>query len=379
MLHEQTWPNFAGDAKEGVKLICEKFGLLDSKQVALGKTKVFIKEPSTLFRLEEEREKEIPRLVSKIQSHYRGVLARRRVRLLRSIYKIVRFYHMAKTFRFVHNLKKTFDGVAESPDLGKNLAWPEATASTARFLDLAKRVHSQWRAKKILDRYTDEQKEQLHKKGMAASLLQGRRQHWGYEFNWQGDYIGVGPNSNKFKDAMQPLLKKYGDTKVLFSSNVHKLNTKGKQDERCLVISDKHLYKLDQKTYKIHKTPTPLTEVSGFAISTGEDQACVIKLAGGSDLIVSLSGEALSAELVSIIAQAVAPTDLPVEVDSKVKMTQSGKRSSLCFGTTDDVSQTRFSRKDSGFALITRRASVLKFHEMRTKKVRAQSLAKLIE
>ena len=70
------------------------------------------------------------------------------------------------------------------------------------------------------------------------------------------------------------------------------------------VVTDKHLYRLDNKTFKIHKHPIPLEEVEGFGVSTGEDQACIIRLQGQTDLVLTLRGDACAAELVSLITQA---------------------------------------------------------------------------
>jgi len=112
-------------------------------------------------------------------------------------------------------------------------------------------------------------------------------------------------------------MDKHGDKKVFFSSAANKLNTKGKDDARVIVITEKNIYKLDGKTFKIHKTPVPLTEVTGFAISSGEDQAVVVHLSSDTDLVVTLRGDASAVEMVSLISEA-AGVKFPVEVDSKI-------------------------------------------------------------
>lgn len=69
------------------------------------------------------------------------------------------------------------------------------------------------------------------------------------------------------------------------------------------MITDKNIYKLDEKTFKIHKTPVPLASVVGFACSQGEDQALVLKIDKGGDLVLTLHGDACSAEVISIVVQ----------------------------------------------------------------------------
>lgn len=216
----------------------------------------------------------------------------------------------------------------------------------------------------------------------------------------------------------------------MFSSRIYKLNTKGKQDERvlvsdfspvspfwfpdaahsgpgrptkahmpaapfCQVITDKHIYRLDAKTFKLHKSPIALDQVTGFSISAGEDQAVVIHIGEGTDndVVATLRGNACAAELVSLIAQqvdksyvthalcfplclplpvcsrsssrrvsllcTVAAPSLPVNVNSKIYYYAQGKEVSLTF-SEEEAKQTAFKRRGSGYALITRRASVMR-------------------
>lgn len=54
MISEFTWPNFrGGSAKEGTRVLIEEKGF--DKDVKYGKTKIFIRSPTTLFALEKVR------------------------------------------------------------------------------------------------------------------------------------------------------------------------------------------------------------------------------------------------------------------------------------------------------------------------------------
>jgi myosin-1 len=76
MISRFTWPNFKeGDDKEGTKVLLEDKSLLHD--VTFGKTKVFIRSPSTLFKLEQQRSNIIPGIVIFLQKMCRGTLARR--------------------------------------------------------------------------------------------------------------------------------------------------------------------------------------------------------------------------------------------------------------------------------------------------------------
>jgi myosin-1 len=146
--------------------------------VAFGKTKLFVKEPSSLVRLEEAREAAIPRLVAKIQARYRGVLARRRVLKIRAVYKIISYWHASHLRGYLNTLCKTFEGVASWPDLGRSKEFPPAPPGLNNFVVSCKRIHLTWRAHKILARYSKEEQEDLKKKALASDLLGGRRAYW---------------------------------------------------------------------------------------------------------------------------------------------------------------------------------------------------------
>ena len=147
-------------------------------EVAFGKTKIFIKEPQSLVRLEEEREAALPRIVSKIQARYRGVLGRRRVRKIRAIYKIIAYWHASHLRGYLNTLCKTFEKAGELPDFGKSLPFPPAPPGLNNFAVTCKRIQMAWRARKIVDRYSKEEQEDLKKKILASDLLGGRRPYW---------------------------------------------------------------------------------------------------------------------------------------------------------------------------------------------------------
>lgn len=60
-----TWPNFRGSEKDGVRSLLLDKGMMDDG--VLGKTKIFIRSPKTIFRLEEMRSAMIPPLVVFLQ------------------------------------------------------------------------------------------------------------------------------------------------------------------------------------------------------------------------------------------------------------------------------------------------------------------------
>jgi len=65
MISVQTWPNYEGSDRDGVKAIIDDMDF--SGDVNYGKTKVFIRSPQTIFELEKERASKIPPLVLFLQ------------------------------------------------------------------------------------------------------------------------------------------------------------------------------------------------------------------------------------------------------------------------------------------------------------------------
>lgn len=359
MLSPQTWPNYRKDQKDGAKIIIAALGL--EPEVAFGTTKLFVKEPNSLYFLEEKREEAIPLLVAKIQAFWRGVLARRYVKRLRAAIKIKRAWRGAGARKLMVKLEAACAGVGESSDFGKSIVWPAALGKLGSLVMLLQLVHRRWRAKKVLAMYDDAATKDMLQKVKAYDLIGGKgREHWGVEVKWEGNYMSKTPQAAKFGEGVLKLFLKYGGQTVKFSSKVHLLNAKGKNEERCLLVTETHIFILDPKSFKMKtKTPTLLTQVTGFGLSKGEDQACVIRVADGHDLVIGLSGEGMSAELISTISQTVG-TDIPVEVGDHVKMTLKGKEQDLAFAQSDSAKATGFkSSKKDGVQLVTRRASVI--------------------
>lgn len=108
MLAPKTWPIPPKDAKAGTEAILSHCGVEPSskgtwKEVTrYGKTKLFIRNPETLFFYEELREKKLPDVTNVIQKCYRGYLDRlydARMRASRLIQRRWKGYFARKTFK----------------------------------------------------------------------------------------------------------------------------------------------------------------------------------------------------------------------------------------------------------------------------------------
>ncbi|KAG9489445.1 unconventional myosin-Ie [Eleutherodactylus coqui] len=77
ILTKETWPSWRGDEKQGVLHLLHSVNM-DADQFQLGKTKVFIKAPESLFLLEEMRERKYDGYARTIQKAWRKYIARKK-------------------------------------------------------------------------------------------------------------------------------------------------------------------------------------------------------------------------------------------------------------------------------------------------------------
>ncbi|PAA88820.1 hypothetical protein BOX15_Mlig024707g2, partial [Macrostomum lignano] len=83
ILTKETWPQWRGDPKEGINHLMAHVAM-DRAQWQLGKTKLFIKSPESLFMLEDERQRRFDHYARVIQKAFRSHNSDRAVSNLRS-------------------------------------------------------------------------------------------------------------------------------------------------------------------------------------------------------------------------------------------------------------------------------------------------------
>ena len=78
ILSTETWPlrNFRGDARKGCEIICRSSGI-SRDQFQLGKSKIFIKNPESLFLLEEARERKYDSYARVLQKAFKKFVAKK--------------------------------------------------------------------------------------------------------------------------------------------------------------------------------------------------------------------------------------------------------------------------------------------------------------
>jgi len=308
MISKYTWPTYRGSDREGVKTIIDEKRF--SSDVQYGKTKIFIKSPQTVFQLEQVRSEILPSIIVFLQKNWRGGIARMRYRKMIAIYKIMDAYRRYKLKSYIVKLADTFRGVHQMRDYGKSVTWPRPPQVLSSFVQTLMKVHERWRAYMILRKIPVEERPSMHLKVYAADALKGRRREWGFTRKWEGNYLSSTQDNHNTADFGGSVNKLKGTdqfTRVLFTSFVKKTNKHNKTADRAVLFTDRFIYKLDpKKKFKAMRKGTPLTDITGISVSTGNDQLIIVHLQHGNDFVLCLQnsrGEERVGEIVGILTK----------------------------------------------------------------------------
>ncbi|KAM5273251.1 unconventional myosin-Ig [Ctenodactylus gundi] len=291
MTCEYTWPNhLLGSDKAAVGALLEQHGL--QGDVAFGHTKLFIRSPRTLVTLEQSRTRLIPIIVLLLQKAWRGTLARWHCRRLRAVYTIMRWFRRHKVRAHLAELQWRFQATRQPPLYGRNLEWPPPPAVLQPFQDTCQVLFFRWRARQLVNNIPPSDMAQIKAKVAAMGALQGLRRDWGCQRAWTRDYLSSGTDnpgaSGLFAEQLKTLQHKDGFGAVLFSSHVRKVNRFRRSRDRALLLTDRHLYKLDpSRQYRVMRA-VPLDTVTGLSVTSGLDQLVVLHARGHDDLVVCL-------------------------------------------------------------------------------------------
>uniref|UniRef100_A0A8C6S0P5 Myosin IG n=2 Tax=Nannospalax galili TaxID=1026970 RepID=A0A8C6S0P5_NANGA len=291
MTCEYTWPNhLLGSDRAAVSALLEQHGL--QGDVAFGHSKLFIRSPRTLVTLEQSRARLIPIIVLLLQKAWRGTLARWRCRRLKAIYTIMRWFRRHKVRAHLIELQRRFQAARQPPLYGRDLVWPPPPAVLQPFQDTCHALFCRWRARQLVKNIPPSDMAQIKAKVAAMGALQGLRQDWGCQRAWARDYLSSATDnpiaSRLFAERLKALREKDGFGTVLFSSHVRKVNRFRKSRDRALLLTDRHLYKLEPgRQYRVMRA-VPLDAVTGLSVTSGRDQLVVLHARGQDDLVVCL-------------------------------------------------------------------------------------------
>ncbi|TKS89440.1 Unconventional myosin-Id [Collichthys lucidus] len=291
MISEFTWPNHdLPSDKDAVKRLMQGCGF--DHDVAYGKTKVFIRTPRTLFSLEDQRAEMVQRIVLFLQKVWRGTIARMRYRRMKAALTILRAYRRYKVKSYIRDVNKRFKNVKSMKDYGRRLKWPTPPKVLRKFEESLRSIYNRWWAWTLIKGLSPEEALQVRAKVASLEALKGQRADLGLQRAWEGNYLkrDSPDTAPSFTLVSSELQRKDKFMRVLFSCNVRKINRFHKAEDRAVLITDRHLYKMDPlKQYKPMKS-IPLYNVTGVSVSPGKDQLVVFHTKDSRDLIVCLQG-----------------------------------------------------------------------------------------
>lgn len=77
ILSSETWPEFRGDVTQGIDIIMRTINM-DREQYQIGRTKIFIKDPESLYMIEECRERKLDHYARVIQQAFRKLFSKKK-------------------------------------------------------------------------------------------------------------------------------------------------------------------------------------------------------------------------------------------------------------------------------------------------------------
>uniref|UniRef100_A0AAF5PRL5 Myosin motor domain-containing protein n=1 Tax=Wuchereria bancrofti TaxID=6293 RepID=A0AAF5PRL5_WUCBA len=288
MLSTNTWPNPSkGSVKENTNALLEMFNL--NNDCVNGKTKLFIRSPRTVFKLEDLRQQKLSDIVIILQKHWRGAVGRYRFKQIKQIYIIMYCYRKYKLRQYLMILMECFRDVEKRNDLGNAIKWPITPNGFEIFADKLKQMYAIWRANKIINQMPLVLRNSLNEKLAAFHALENKRPEWGYLRSWKGDYLNLDDEikspSQKYDYLLEldNIRRNSNFSKVLFSSYIQKFNRYNKSSFRVLLITDQFIAKLDAKKFKLLKQQS-FENLIGISVSKENDNTIIFHL-GSNDFI----------------------------------------------------------------------------------------------
>ncbi|XP_031417213.1 unconventional myosin-Id [Clupea harengus] len=359
MISEFTWPNHdLPSDREAVKRLLQGCGFEDD--VAYGKTKVFIRTPRTIFSLEEQRADMVGRIVLFLQKVWRGTIARMRYRRMRAALIIIRAYRRYKVRSYIREVNRRFKNIRSMKDNGKHVKWPTPPKVLRKFEEMMRSIYNRWWAWTLIKGLSPEEMLKVRAKVATLECLKGQRADLGLQRAWEGNYLrrDSPDTASSFTLVSSDLQRKDKFMRILFSSNVRKINHFNKAEDRAVFITDRHLYKMDPlKQYKPMKS-IPLYNVTGVSVSPGKDQLVVFHTKDGRDLVVCLqgmtpAGESRIGELVGTMSSHFKSEKrkLQVNIASPIQCSMNGRKCTIVVEPKINQPQPEFTKNRSGYIL----------------------------
>ncbi|XP_040151544.1 unconventional myosin-Ib isoform X2 [Anopheles arabiensis] len=301
LLCQYTWPHFTGTIVDGVALIIRSVPL-PGAEFTIGRKKVFIRSPRTVYELDEFRKVRLNELAILIQKTYRCYTKRKRFLTLRhsqliiasywrtwrerekirlvefrkqalwAVQVIGRFFVLLKTREFLLTLLLRLPHDNMSPICHE---WPSAPTFLAETSQLLRTIFHRWRCYKYRKSFDQPARNRMREKVTASIIFKDRKVSYprSVAHPFHGDYIRLRQNIQWKRVSCE-----HNDQYVVFADIINKIaRSSGKFIPILLVISTNSMLLLDQKTMQI-KYRIPASEIYRMSLSPYFDDIAVIHI-----------------------------------------------------------------------------------------------------
>uniref|UniRef100_A0A8C6UX58 Unconventional myosin-Ib n=1 Tax=Neogobius melanostomus TaxID=47308 RepID=A0A8C6UX58_9GOBI len=360
MLCKRTWPHWRGPAREGVEVLMTDLQV-PPEEFSYGRSKIFIRNPRTLFFLEERRKQCLEDLATLIQKIYRGWKCRTHFLLLKQSQITVsawyRRYAQQKKYKRIKSattLVQSYTRGWQARKLLRELKYQKrckeavttisaywhgtqvrreyrkffrANAGKKIYDFVIQRIVSRTRAPSLhvpIDRswpsrphlFLDDAHTELRRifhlwrvsyptqpvyeeKLEASEIFKDKKALYPSSVSqpFKGDYLEITKNPKYQK------LNNVVEEKVLMADVVNKINrANGKGTARIFLLTKKNVVLADQKTGQV-KASVPLPDLTSVSVSTQSDGFFALKLKEGTASAVKGDFLLSSEHLIEIITK----------------------------------------------------------------------------
>uniref|UniRef100_A0A182UR23 Myosin motor domain-containing protein n=1 Tax=Anopheles merus TaxID=30066 RepID=A0A182UR23_ANOME len=272
LLCQYTWPHFTGTIVDGVALIIRSVPL-PGAEFTIGRKKVFIRSPRTVYELDEFRKVRLNELAILIQKTYRCYTKRKRFLTLRHSQLIIASYWRTwRTREFLLTLLLRLPHDNMSPICHD---WPSAPTFLAETSQLLRTIFHRWRCYKYRKSFDQPARNRMREKVTASIIFKDRKVSYprSVAHPFHGDYIRLRQNIQWKRVSCE-----HNDQYVVFADIINKIaRSSGKFIPILLVISTNSMLLLDQKTMQI-KYRIPASEIYRMSLSPYFDDIAVIHI-----------------------------------------------------------------------------------------------------
>uniref|UniRef100_A0A3B4UIG6 Myosin Ic, paralog a n=1 Tax=Seriola dumerili TaxID=41447 RepID=A0A3B4UIG6_SERDU len=272
----ETWPNWHGRLVDGVSTLVNHLGY-KPEEFKLGRSKIFIRFPKTLFNTEDALEAKKPEIVIVIQSGWRGMKARRRAKRRRQAAELIRRFIKGFIYRheeycpvneyfldhvrysFLKNLRKNLPKSV----LDKN--WPIPPPSLVEASEHLRMLHMRNMVMKYCRRVQPEWKKQMVQKVVASEIFKDQKDSYPQSVG----RLFLDTRLEREQINLK-VVQTLGNEKVQYGASVTKYDRRGfKPRPRQLLLTNTFAVLVDRTKIKQRIDYTALRGISVSSLSDG--------------------------------------------------------------------------------------------------------------